>query len=371
MKYIFIVIVLFVLASCEKDIQGFAVSGEIKGVEDGKMIYISRLDENNQPKKLDSVAVKNEKFSLDLDDNVTRNLSFLTVDDSNGNVYFISENEPIYFEIYKDSLPTSKVTGGKENDAFYEYLIYLRDLNDRVIKLRNEMRQQMASVPDSATMINLQREEEALRSSDMAFKKKLINDNPDAFVSVLILTDMQSMGTPSQEIREYYEILSADLKQTSIAQSLKDELDKSSATEIGSKAPEFSGPNPNGEELALKDLMGKVTLVDFWAAWCRPCRDENPNIVKVYEKYHELGFNIVGVSLDREGQKDRWIQAIKDDNLDWPQISNLQFWQDPIAQKYGIRAIPAAFILDENGIIVAKNVRGEELEPTIKKLLEK
>lgn len=370
MKYIFTVLVFWGLFGCNNDHEGFSVSGNIENVEDGKLIYVSKLDQNNQPQKLDSVAVQNGEFSLDLPDVDSPNLSFLTVDDTNGNILFISENEPIHFEIYKDSLPASKVSGGKENKLFYDYLNHLKDLNRRVVKIRNDMRQQMTSSPDSATMAQLQQEEAALRDNDIAYKKKLVKENPNAFVSVLILTDMQNMGVPSGEVREYFEMLPESLQQTSLAQTLKTNLDRLSATEIGAKAPDFSGPNPEGEELALEDLMGKVTLIDFWAAWCRPCRDENPNIVQVYEKYHDQGFNVIGISLDREGQKDRWVQAIEDDNLDWPQISHLQFWQDPIAQKYGIDAIPAAFILDENGIIVAKNVRGEELEPTIKKLLE-
>lgn len=370
MRFIFTLLLLFALLGCNKDEEGFAVSGTIENVEDGKMVQVFRLGPNNQPEKIDSTTINNGKFSLDLPDVDSPNLNFLTVEDANGNVLFISENEPVHLEIYKDSLPDSKVTGGKENKAFYTYINHLKDLNRRVVKIRNDMRQQMTSSPDSATMEKLQREEEALRDSDIAFKKKMVKENPDAFVSVLILTDMQNMGVPSGEIREYFEMLPEDLKKTSLAQTLQTNLDKSSTTEIGAKAPEFSGPNPQGEELALKDLMGKVTLIDFWAAWCRPCRDENPNIVRVYEKYHDQGFNVIGISLDREGQKDRWIQAIEEDNLDWPQISHLQFWQDPIAQKYGINAIPAAFILDENGIIVAKNVRGEQLEPTIKQLLE-
>lgn len=370
MKYIFTVLVLFGFLACDKDNEGFAVSGNIENVEDGKTVYVSMLDQNNQPKKIDSATIRNGEFSLDLPDVDSPNLSFLTVDDTNGNVLFIAENEPIEFEIYKDSLPASKVTGGKENKILNDYLNHLKDLNRRVVKIRNDMRQQMASSPDSATIVQLQKEEEALRDSDIAYKKKLVQENPDAFVSVLVLTDMQNMGVPSGEIREYYEMLPEDLQQNSLAQILKSDLDRQRTTEIGAKAPDFSGPNPEGEELALEDLMGKVTLIDFWAAWCRPCRDENPNIVRVYEKYHDQGFNVIGISLDREGQKDRWIQAIEDDNLDWPQISHLQFWQDPIAQKYGINAIPAAFILDENGIIVAKNVRGEQLEPTIKQLLK-
>ena len=121
----------------------------------------------------------------------------------------------------------------------------------------------------------------------------------------------------------------------------------------------------------MNESLGKVTLIDFWAAWCKPCRAENPNVVKIYEKYHDQGFNIIGVSLDRPNQKDKWTQAIAEDNLTWNQVSNLQFWQDPIAQLYDVRAIPAQFILDENGVIVAKNLRGDELDAKVKELLEK
>lgn len=370
MRYLLVVIVLFSSISCEKDTEGYALTGDLKNIEDGKMVYISQLDENNQPKKIDSVTVKDEKFSIDLPETENSNLSFLTVQDVNGNVMFISENETIHFNIHKDSLQTSNVRGGKENKVFYDYLEHIKTLNQKVMRIRSELQTQLTSTRDSATIVNLQQEEEALRNSDMAYKKKMISENPDAFVSVLILTDMQSMGAPASEVKEYYEALGEDVKKSSIAKSLKTDLDKRSATEIGSKAPTFSGPNPQGEELALPDLMGKVTLIDFWAAWCKPCRDENPNIVKVYNKYHDKGFNAIGISLDRPGQKDRWIKAIEDDNLTWPQISSLQFWQDPIAQQYGIKAIPAAFLLDENGVIVAKNLRGQELEDKVKELLE-
>ena len=114
-------------------------------------------------------------------------------------------------------------------------------------------------------------------------------------------------------------------------------------------------------------MKGKLTLVDFWAAWCRPCRAENPNIVKVYEKYHDKGFNVIGVSLDRKAED--WKKAIADDGLAWNQVSNLAYFNDPIAKLYNVDAIPAAFLLDENGIIVAKNLRGDALEETVSELL--
>lgn len=370
MKQFLTALIVFSLLGCGEEPQGYSITGTIEDVENGRMIRISELDLNNQPEVIDSVAIENNKFSLDLPEVERPNVSFLTIEGVNGNVLFISENEPVQFEIYKDSLQASRVTGGNENKLFTSYLDHLKSLNKKVMRIRTELREELTSTRDSTTIVNLQAEEEALRDEDITYKKELVSKNPDTFVSVLILTDMQSMGVPAREVNQYFEELSANVKESPLAQTLKQNLDKQSAVEIGSKAPSFSGPNPQGEEISLNDVLGKVTLVDFWAAWCVPCRQENPNIVRVYNKYHDAGFNVVGISLDREDQRDRWIQAIEDDQLTWPQISHLQFWQEPIAQLYGIRAIPAQFLLDENGVIVAKDLRGSALEEKVKEYLE-
>lgn len=371
MKRFLALLTILTILGCTEEKDGYSISGDLKNVEDGKMIYVSALDANNQPSKMDSVAVKNGEFNLDLPEVTTSNLNFLTIEGLNGQVLFISENEPIKFEIYKDSLQTSKVIGGKENTLLYTYLGHIKELNSKVGTIRKDLRAQATSTRDSVAMTNLQKEEEALRNSDLSYKKKVIKENPGNFVSILVLSDMLNMGAPANEVKDLFGNLSADMKDTSIAKLLKETLDKQSATSIGSKAPEFTAPNPNGEQIALKDVLGKVTLIDFWAAWCKPCRVENPNIVKVYEKYHDKGFNILGVSLDRPGQKEKWVGAIKEDNLTWEQVSNLQFWNDPVARLYNIRAIPAAFLLDENGVIIATNLRGAALEAKVKEVLEK
>ena len=139
--------------------------------------------------------------------------------------------------------------------------------------------------------------------------------------------------------------------------------------DIGYYAPNFTAPNPDGQMKSLNDMLGKVTLLEFWASWCGPCRRENPNLVKIYKKYKDLGFNIIGVSLDKS--MPQWTKAIEDDYLTWDHLSNLKFWQDPIARLYKVRAIPASFILDEKGLIVSKNLRGYQLEAKISELINR
>ncbi|MBF7093023.1 TlpA family protein disulfide reductase [Flavobacterium sp. ALJ2] len=119
--------------------------------------------------------------------------------------------------------------------------------------------------------------------------------------------------------------------------------------------------------VSLKESLGKVTIVDFWASWCGPCRKENPNVVAIYKELHSKGLNIIGVSLDKDAKA--WKEAIAKDNLTWTQVSNLKFWDEPIAAQYGVQSIPATFILDASGKIVAQDLRGDELKAKIIELL--
>ena len=134
-------------------------------------------------------------------------------------------------------------------------------------------------------------------------------------------------------------------------------------------ATDFSAPNPEGKTVSLKESLGKVTIIDFWASWCGPCRVENPNVVALYNEFHAKGLNIIGVSLDKDAAK--WKEAIAKDQLTWTHISNLKHWEDPIAKQYGVQSIPATFILDASGKIVAKDLRGAELKAKVAELLAK
>ena len=172
------------------------------------------------------------------------------------------------------------------------------------------------------------------------------------------------------EVSEILNGLDEELLASTTIQRLKQSVKAKKKASVGGTAPQFEAPTPSGETLALKDAMGTYTIIDFWASWCKPCRMENPNVVNVYNKYHDKGLNIISVSLDRPGQKDRWLKAIEADNMDWHHVSNLQFWQDPIARQYNVRSIPATFLLDAEGKIIDKNLRGQALQAKIAALLD-
>lgn len=361
--------ILSIFASCQKD-SGYSISGTVENPRAKQRIFVSELSENsNQTTIIDTLEVVDGKFETDLPDKERPTLSFLTLEGTRGNVLYVADNTSIEFQIYPDSLYASKVTGGEDNELLYSYFDKVRESNEIAARDRGEMMEAFQR-QDTATLNNLQQSQRDRAEEDLETKRQLVRENPNSIVSVLVLQDMVNSGmVNSTEAKELYNNLSSDVKNSHLGQMLNQTITSMSLVEVGSKAPNFSGPTPNGEELVLNDVLGKVTLVDFWASWCKPCRDENPNIVRVYEKYHDEGLNIVGVSLDRPGQKERWEEAIAQDNLEWNHVSNLMYWDDPIAKKYGIRAIPAAFLLDENGVIVAKDLRGEDLENKVAELL--
>lgn len=358
--------------SCNQEPDGFTINGDLRGdYEDGTSVFLKKIGDDNQPIEVDTVKLSEGKFEFKGISNAPE-LHYIFVDKTPGYTAVILENGEIEFSAQKDSLGFAEVKGTPQNDVFADYLEKSRELSQRRLAIQNDMQ---AAAGQEAVVTGLRDEMEELIEEYKVFELGYIKKNPNALISALLLDRaIATKSLPRDEIQKLYDALTQEIKDSKPGkqilkglEALKKAEESEKNTEVGAKAPDFSGPNPEGETIALADVMGKVTLIDFWAAWCRPCRAENPNVLAVYNKYHDKGLNIVGVSLDRTAEA--WKKAIADDGLKWNHISNVAYFDDQIAKLYNVAAIPAAFLLDENGVIVAKNLRGPALEEKVAELL--
>ncbi|WP_299149692.1 TlpA disulfide reductase family protein [uncultured Dokdonia sp.] len=375
MKQLVAIAVLFLLYSCgNNDIS--PIQGTAAGMPDGTELYLEELGSNNKRVAVDTALVTAEKFTFQKPITDGTGILILSQGKPNNQLLLVKDAKPLTVELYKDSLGASIVTGSLENELFNSYRNSARQTAVKKQQYIKEM--QKAQRETDGVMVTLMREK--ISDIDEQFivdKKAVVENNTDKMVSIIALSDLiNAKVLKVEESDAYFQSLSKEIQDSPIGESvenyiaqLKSQRIASALASVGNKAPEFSAKTPEGKELALSDALGKYTIIDFWASWCRPCRMENPNVVNVYNQYHDKGLNIISVSLDRPGQDARWKKAIKDDKMDWYHVSNLNYWQDPIPRSYGVRAIPATFLLDENGVIIAKDLRGSALGAKMKELL--
>jgi peroxiredoxin len=189
-----------------------------------------------------------------------------------------------------------------------------------------------------------------------------IRKNPGSPVSIYALQQYAGWDIRPEQSEPLYALLSESVRRNPSAEQLRGDIETAKKTGIGVFAMEFTQNDTLDRPVTLSAFRGRYLLVDFWASWCGPCRAENPNVVKAFRKYKDRNFHILGVSLDRPGQKEKWMKAIHDDQLEWTHVSDLKFWDNAVAKQYGIKAIPQNILLDPTGRIIAKNLRGEELD---------
>ncbi len=366
--YLLPVFLILLISSCNKATDGYLIEGVLEGENtDDTELTLRKYGDNNQLITIDSATVRGGKFTFEGGPAEGPELHYIFFGQGQENIPVIVENGEIEVSAQRDSLGFAKIGGTLQNELFYDFLKGSRILGRKASSMNQDMRVAQSN-RDTVMMNSLREEYFELMEEAKGYELDYVKNNPNAVVSALIIYRiLTTKAKPMAEVKDLYEALTPEIKASSTGVKIKETLDKEANTSIGSKAPNFSAPSPEGKEVALNDVMGKVTIVDFWAAWCKPCRAENPNVVKVYNKYKDQGLSILGVSLDRNAND--WKKAIADDGLTWHHVSNVQYF-DEIAKLYNVDAIPATFILDENGIIVAKDLRGPSLDQKIGELLQ-
>ena len=368
MKKILTALILGIVAvNCSPEPEGFEVKGTIIGeMEDGAQAFLRKTNDVGRFINVDTTSVINGSYTFSGNQEEAE-IHYVFFDNLRGNIPFVLENGTIEIEAQRDSLQYSSIRGTLQNDMFADFLEESRGMAYKARGMTADMRKASADM-DTVQMNSLRQEYSELQEEAREFELNYVREHPNAIISVIIIQKAQQQRLlPESEIKSLFDSLSPEIQNSKVGKKIKEKIDKGQKVTIGAKAPNFVAPTPTGEELALNDVLGKVTLVDFWAAWCRPCRAENPNIVRVYNKYKDQGLSILGVSLDREAED--WKKAISDDGLEWNHVSNVDYF-DELAELYNVDAIPASFLLDENGVIIAKNLRGPALENKIAELFE-
>ncbi|MBZ9652958.1 TlpA disulfide reductase family protein [Psychroflexus montanilacus] len=366
MRIFFSLFILLALVGCDSSSPKLEAS--IDDVKNGTNVYLTQLGPENIPIPLDTTQVQNNSFEFDLKKS-NQDINLIQIEGVNGNMIFINDANQIKIEADKSNLRNSKIEAGEHNQLLKDYLDMITSYAEERDFIKNE-HQQALQTKDEIAVLDYRLDIEAIEEESKEATLEFIKTNTHSIVGMMALSDvMNSKSIPLNQMKSIYEEYDGEVKDTPLGRAMGQNIAKIGATDLGAEAPKFSGPTPDGDNLSLDDAKGKVTLIDFWASWCRPCRVENPNIVSIYNDYKDKGFTVVGVSLDKPNRKDAWLKAIEDDNLDWNHISNLKHWQEPIAQKYGVRAIPAAFLIDENGIIIGKDLRGNDLREKVREVL--
>jgi len=361
------IVISFSISSCTSlEPNTFVINGTTDHV-DGSSVYRIKSGSNGQPVTIDSTKVLNGSFELKgtLDQ---IDINFIFMEGVNGNVPVILEEGSIEMEIFKDSLASSITAGTPSNNNLAQYRESTQGFAKDMRTLVQEINE-ANTLGDNILAEDLTAKYKAVETNLSVYEKDFMNSNPQSYVATLILERLvTTKAMRSSEAKLIYNGFDPKIKNSVSGKKVEAIINvPSNPTAIGEVAPAFEGPTPTGELVSLVSLKGKVTIIDFWASWCRPCRIENPNLVRLYKRMHDKGLEIVGVSLDKN--QSSWARAIEDDGLSWNHVSNLKYWQDPIALLYGVRSIPAAFVLNKDGVIVAKNLRGAQLDAKIEELL--
>jgi peroxiredoxin len=358
--YLLLLAPLLVTAQKTEKKPSFSITGNITGLSDGSLVKIVNANNNE-----DIARGKTESGKFLIHGSIEEpGLYFLSFDKQPPQYIFLENAKMSVSGSVKD-LNNLKITGSRSQQDFIEF--------------RNEFNPMFSLLNASATEINntlpgghydsLIKRYDSLVKDVQDKVDQFITARPSSFVSPFVLLVTSQIADNPALMEKRFTKLSEKIKKSQIGKQLSEYISYNKVGAVGTDALDFSQPDTVGHTVMLSSFRGKYVLVDFWASWCGPCRQENPNVVVAYNKFNKKNFTVLGVSLDQPGGKDKWLDAIHHDSLTWTHVSDLKFWNNAAAVLYHVQGIPFNLLIDPNGRIIAKNLRGSALEAKLCEVL--
>jgi peroxiredoxin len=348
----------------------YEINGEIRGLNNDSMIlFVNNYDDNGNRLKPDTIitVANNNKFNISGTLAGPRNVwALIGGFKTNKSFSFFLEKGHIKINGEKESPDNISVTGTQGNNDQTQSRKVTNEIYSRIKALRLELKDK---TPDIDEYKDLVKSVNLKFDSIQAYEHEFIREHPNSQASGSYLYVLQDK-IPLEELEDLYNNLGSEIKNSGFGLIVREKIKARKFVAIGNMAPEFASTDTSGSNISLSSFRGKYVLLEFWASWCVPCRQQSPHLIALYKKYSDKGFTILQYSMDDKTAEEKWKAAIRKDQLTWTQVSDLNGFESKVSKLYGVQPIPDNFLIDPQGKIIGRRLEGKELENKLNEVIK-